>query len=45
MKFPVQDSDTQLEIFTTRADPISGVTCMVLAPESEYVSLLTTPEQ
>ncbi len=45
MKFPVKDSDLQLEIFTTRADTIFGVTFMVLAPESEYVSLLTTPEQ
>ncbi|MCM1475397.1 MAG: leucine--tRNA ligase [Muribaculaceae bacterium] len=45
MKFPVKDSDIQLEIFTTRADTIFGVTFMVLAPESEYLSLLTTPEQ
>lgn len=45
MKFPVKDSDVLLEIFTTRADTIFGVTFMVLAPESEYVSLLTTPDQ
>ena len=45
MKFPVKDSDIQLEIFTTRADTIFGVTFMVLAPESEYVKLLTTPGQ
>lgn len=32
-------------IFTTRADTIFGVTFMVLAPESELVQLLTTPEQ
>ncbi len=44
MKFPVKDSDIQLEIFTTRADTVFGVTFMVLAPESEYVQLLTTPE-
>ncbi len=44
MKFPVKDSDVQLEIFTTRADTIFGVTFMVLAPESEYVKMLTTPE-
>lgn len=44
MKFPVKDSDVQLEIFTTRADTVFGVTFMVLAPESEYVQLLTTPE-
>jgi len=45
MKFKVKDSDIQLEIFTTRADTIFGVTFMVLAPESDYVQLLTTTEQ
>jgi leucyl-tRNA synthetase len=32
-------------IFTTRADTIFGVTFMVLAPESELVQQLTTPDQ
>ena len=32
-------------IFTTRADTIFGVTFMVLAPESELVAQLTTPDQ
>ena len=32
-------------IFTTRADTVFGVTFMVLAPESEWVDLLTTLEQ
>ena len=32
-------------VFTTRADTIFGVTFMVLAPESELVPMLTTPEQ
>jgi leucyl-tRNA synthetase len=32
-------------IFTTRADTMFGVTFMVLAPESELVEKLTTPEQ
>ncbi|MDE6484742.1 MAG: leucine--tRNA ligase [Duncaniella sp.] len=45
MKFPVKDSDVELEIFTTRADTIFGVTFMVLAPESEYVDMITTPGQ
>lgn len=34
-----------ITVFTTRADTIFGVTFMVLAPESEYVSLLVTPKQ
>ncbi|MDE7406920.1 MAG: leucine--tRNA ligase [Muribaculaceae bacterium] len=45
MKFPIADSDIELEIFTTRADTVFGVTFMVLAPESVYVNQITTPEQ
>lgn len=45
MKFPIADSDVKLQIFTTRADTVFGVTFMVLAPESEYVGQVTTPEQ
>ena len=45
MRFPVKDSDIELEIFTTRADTVFGVTFMVLAPESEYVRMLTAPER
>ena len=45
MKFKVKDSDQVLTIFTTRADTVFGVTFMVLAPESEYTPLLTTPAQ
>lgn len=45
MRFPVAGRDIELEIFTTRADTIFGVTFMVLAPESAYVKMLTTPEQ
>ncbi|MBQ0053624.1 MAG: leucine--tRNA ligase [Bacteroidales bacterium] len=33
-----------VKIFTTRADTVFGVTFMVLAPESEWVERLTTPE-
>ena len=45
MRFPVKNKDMELEIFTTRADTIFGVTFMVLAPESAYVKEVTTPEQ
>lgn len=45
MNFKVVGKDLILEIFTTRADTIFGVTFMVLAPESEYVSQLVTAEQ
>ncbi len=44
MRFPIDGSDVELEIFTTRADTVFGVTFMVLAPESEYVEKVTTPE-
>lgn len=45
MNFKVVGQDLNLEIFTTRADTIFGVTFMVLAPESEYVKQLVTEEQ
>lgn len=38
-------SPLKFTIFTTRADTIFGVTFMVLAPESELVQQVTTPEQ
>ena len=45
MEFSVKDSDKKFTIFTTRADTIFGVTFMVLAPESELVTELTTDGQ
>ena len=41
----VADSDISFTIFTTRADTMFGVTFFVLAPESELVGQVTTPEQ
>ncbi|MFI3321052.1 MAG: leucine--tRNA ligase [Rikenellaceae bacterium] len=45
MFFPVDGFDHQLEIFTTRADTVFGVTFMVLAPEHDIISEITTAEQ
>lgn len=42
---PSGESEGGFTIFTTRADTIFGVTFMVLAPESELVEKVTTPEQ
>ncbi len=37
--------DKQIEVFTTRPDTLFGASLLVLAPEHEYVSSLTTAEQ
>ena len=42
--FDVAGSDRKLEIFTTRPDTIYGVTFMVIAPEHEWVTELTTED-
>ncbi len=44
MQFSIKGQDEPFTIFTTRADTIYGVTFMVLAPESEYVSRVVTDE-
>ena len=45
MHFAIDGSDVVLDIFTTRADTVFGVTFMVLAPESAYVDMVTTPDR
>lgn len=45
LRFDIKGQDFSFEVFTTRADTIYGVTFMVLAPESELVKQVTTPDQ
>ena len=46
VRFPLKGGDgAELTVFTTRVDTIYGVTFMVLAPESDYVSMATTADQ
>ena len=45
VQIKVDNSSTDFTIFTTRADTMFGVTFFVLAPESELVDMVTTPEQ
>ena len=46
VRFPLKGGDgAELTVFTTRVDTIYGVTFMVLAPESDYVPMVTTSEQ
>ena len=37
ISFPIKDSDKVLDVFTTRADTVFGVTAMVVAPEHPYL--------
>ena len=43
--FKLENSENEIEVFTTRPDTIFGVNFMVLAPEHELVNIITTAEQ
>jgi leucyl-tRNA synthetase len=45
VQFKLENSDSYIEVFTTRPDTIFGVTFMTLAPEHELVSKITSPTQ
>ncbi|PWH85268.1 leucine--tRNA ligase [Brumimicrobium oceani] len=44
VNFAVADHDEEIQVFTTRPDTIYGVSFMVLAPEHELVTQITTDE-
>ncbi|MCW3103233.1 MAG: leucyl-tRNA synthetase [Bacteroidetes bacterium] len=45
LKFRIENSDSEIEVFTTRPDTIFGVSFVTLAPEHELVAAVTTAEQ
>ncbi|WP_340067161.1 leucine--tRNA ligase [Ascidiimonas aurantiaca] len=45
VRFQLDGSEADIEVFTTRPDTIFGVTFMTLAPEHELVSKITTDAQ
>ena len=44
VRFKIFNSELELLIFTTRPDTIFGATYMTLAPEHEYVDIITTED-
>jgi len=45
IKFQISNSGFQMEVYTTRPDTLFGATFMVIAPEHELVSKITSKDQ
>lgn len=45
VSFAVENHDAKVDVFTTRADTMFGVSYIVMAPEHKLVADITTPEQ
>ncbi|WP_208421955.1 leucine--tRNA ligase [Latilactobacillus fragifolii] len=45
VSFAVENHDAKIDVFTTRADTLFGVSYIVMAPEHKLVADITTPEQ
>jgi leucyl-tRNA synthetase len=45
IEFPIAESDSKIEVFTTRPDTLFGATFMSLAPEHPQVNALVSTEQ
>lgn len=45
VSFAIENHDANIDVFTTRADTMFGVSYIVMAPEHKLVADITTPEQ
>lgn len=45
LKFKVENSNAEIEVFTTRPDTVFGVSFVTLAPEHELLEKITSPQQ